>query len=345
MTILFLNDTSSECQLGSVIVSQYIIGCLTKKYPEDRIISMYRSDFFDRNVIKKLDKKLEYHFIIINGEGSIYGGSSIIRPLWKILNFVKKERPNIPIYLINSSIEKVSQDVRNLLNAVDQIIVRDYSSFLRLYQIGIHSRISVDLSIFWIEDCVDLQNTRVIRNPKDPHLVFDSADPSASKVLKYIAEKQEVPFRSILMANTVGQAKTFGLLVRGCRIFFKCLIFWVLKLVAIEKVDSPFLNPIWSWRFFFDELRSSSRIISGRFHVACFCIALRRPFVLFCSLTNKNSDLVRHFGLDHRRYIDSAEKLNSDTLTIPRLSRQELSNVSKTIKEGRQVWEDFLNSI
>lgn len=339
-SFFLINDTASEMQVGSILVSNYLRFFL-KRYGLEYRGSITRHELEAGNYAEKLQNLNSDTLIVINGEGSLYGGSSAVPKISDVVSKIKCDS-RMTIILLNSSIQSLNQELMNILTNCDCITVRDQESKRRLADVGLEAQVLADVSMIAISDddfvSANLAGISNIRNKTlvSKQCFFDSADQAVSMSLFQASQKKGCEYLSLICPD--GNQLNFDSLVPRLRLLylkFRVRMRKIQVYLDFGKSEgvSKFAGSTTSLPEFFSKFGEFSCTVTGRYHAACIAMSLGKPFILLPSLTTKNQDMVQTFGLDARRFIHSVDDM--DPAVLMDYSAEETENIERIVSSSR----------
>lgn len=296
---LIINDTSRECHHGCDVVMRNI-----KTLCFDNSSSIVWSICSD-NISDPDRLFVDYpcDLVIVNGEGTIHHSQPRAKFIAEVIRSGVSN--NIPVYIINSTIQDNDDSILEALSMAKSVFVREPGSHDYLSSYGIRSSIVPDLSFYSEYATNDYLQRRGVG-------VTDSVSVELSKKLFQYASQNSYEFLPILRDPEI----EFDGLINGLR-FLK---FRSLKKIALlskfcgdmaEYDIARFAYYFDNYERYIDSIAKFDFLITARFHSMCFSIKTLTPFVALSSNTHKMESLMIHIGISPERII-SAERLSSD---------------------------------
>lgn len=347
-SFFLVNDTASEMQVGSILVSNYLRFFLQRFGLEYRG-SITRHELEARNYAVKLQQLTSDTLVVINGEGSLYGGSSAVSAISDIVSLIKRDR-RMSIILLNSSIQSLNQELINILTKCDLVTVRDDQSQMRLAAVGVEAQVLADISMIAISDddfiSAKLPEMGEVKNKTAvfKQCFFDSADQAVSISLFRASQDKRCDYLSLICPD--GNHLRFDSLGPRLRLLYlqlRVIIRKIQAFVGFGKSEgvSKFVGATFSLREFFLKFGEFSCTVTGRYHAACIAMSLGKPFILLPSLTTKNQDLVLTYGLDARRFVTLVDDVDSEVLLS--FSVEETENIERIVRNSRSIMDSIFS--
>jgi polysaccharide pyruvyl transferase WcaK-like protein len=245
---------------------------------------------------KFLSKIDEADLVLINAEGTIHHNSQYGLNLLKVIDILD-DKPSV---LMNMTYQDNSLEYIELIKRFTKVYVRESMSQKELAHYGITSTVVPDMTFYSRYDC------QIVRGGN--MCITDSHDINKSKRLYELSKKMGYIFLPVLSSyhkyyNLKGYSKKvkYG--------FFE----------KYGKFLDKFLNLKYGYKrysyvmpeeIYIDTLQKAKCIISARFHVICFALQTKTPFIAIDSNTHKIESMLKDVGLKDR-IVD----FNSDILT------------------------------
>lgn len=296
--VLVANDTRNENHHGcSRVMNAIDKNIMIREIDTVNYISLRVFWEKDENIKKNI---LNSDLVLINGEGTLHDDSLYVNSLCSLVNFCFHY--NIPIFIVNATISNLSLENLNKIKKSNMIYVRDSSSCKYLADHNIASKIVPDLT-FWMYRSFD-----IFSNEKKVFGYTDSVVKQKTKTLENYAKVNELQFINIFNNNYVKME------VINCNI----LNFISLARKKYKKnIKNYFLNKkrknsgMYESFDHVDFIQSLSKyefIVTGRYHMVCFCLIMKIPFYAIPSNTYKIESLLNDIGLENHKFIMSDNK-------------------------------------
>lgn len=274
MKILILNDTRVENHHGC----SRVMNCIDK--------NLKLRGSFDLNFMPLLHKwshyeaskklVLETDLIIINGEGTLHDNAAHIDMLLDIIIFAKVY--SVPTVVINSTIINLSRENLRKLSQSHFIFVRDKASATYLKNNNIYSNYCPDLTFWKTKDII-----QQVRRKKIGITEGFNFKPN----FKIIKSRNLELFSVFNIKQAIDSYSSIR------RLIYKSKLFNVFK----KKITS--VNNHVNFFLYLNEFKF---IITGRYHMVCFCLYLKIPFKYVESNTPKISYLLEDIGLNKEKF-------------------------------------------
>ena len=298
--VILLNNTINNYHHGCDLVITNLKKLLKKNNFEIILSVNNGKNWISINNFDDYIKKSD--LIIINGEGTIHHNQKIGIDLLKISEYAKLR--NTPCYLINATYENNDFLYQKYLKLFELIFVRDSFSNNELKKININSKICPDLTFYYKND---INNFKKSKNNKI--LITDSNCKEITLNLfdLYLSNKKKYKYSTILKSS-IDLIDTNYINIKKIKYIVKQSIYNFCKIKPKDNDINRFygLNNL---KKFLLLINNSKYVISGRFHVICFCILLEIPFLSINSNSQKINSLINDIGLNNKRLINK-EKIN-----------------------------------
>lgn len=297
-TAVLINDTTIDRHHGCRLVVSHIHRLashagitITKTTPAHfdwRNDPSFRSSFSSADIV------------LVNGEGTIHHSAMSAEPLLAAAKHASTH--NIPSALINSSWHSNCKTFSQMAKQFTLVAARESASANELNQIGVTCDNLPDLSI-------------LTKSPRTEHRTG-------------IGYSDCVLRKTTIELARVGwnfNAKPLNILYN--RRSLRCIRGSVLR-HKTKQGEPALFNHIESLRFAFDmaisqysrtekflrNLSSFKLVITGRFHIMMLCMALRVPFIVVASNTQKNEAALADAGLCRWRHIKKPKDIDKQLL-------------------------------
>lgn len=263
--IAIINDTRVTSHYGCMLVMENLLTLLGKNNVE--VVWTWAVSIDWRKHKNKLMKKPAVDAIIVNGEGTIHHSKDrkFAKALAEFACF-SNDILKTPSYLINSTLYKNNAKEYQKLNDYRAIYVRDKGSLQELEDHNLTGKYVPDLT--FAKNKREYPELLPMRNA----VVIDSAIKQDNPVLESFAEKNKIPFKSMIVARP-GNAK----FLRSPRPYAKNIIKYLKQDRKISRSPSAYIN----------YLRDNRLVVTGRYHTVSMCLKNKIPFVAIDSNTPK----------------------------------------------------------
>jgi polysaccharide pyruvyl transferase WcaK-like protein len=247
---ILLNDTSVTGHPGCVKVVEAIVGELAARGLHKAAACPVGVDPLRWPTTAMNFSKVDG--VVVNAEGTLHHTAS--RPKARKLAAmaqVLKTKYDVPVFMVNATIEALErQDFENL-RSFDHIYVRERKSQSYLESVGIESNVTADLTLTSFTN-----DQSVVRKGI---FISDSVIPEVRAQLQSYADQHKLPFLQMRPSRRWAYPRYF---------------FAPQKLV---KHAEDFVSKV----------ASAQGVITGRFHTMLFCIATNTPFLAVGSNSGK----------------------------------------------------------
>ena len=325
MRCILINDTSKTNHFGCKILNLNLRSILKKK--KIKIVKIcYNSENYDYSLEKI--KKIDADFILINGEGTIHHDQKEFLNILNLSIFFFKKK--IPVYLINSTVQKISYKYLKFFKNYRKIYVREKLSKNYLKKYGIFSKVVPDL-IFY------KKISKIKSTKKFNLMITDSAIKNDTKKLFefYNLNKSGSFFTPLFfLKNKILKKKTTKI---------KFLIYKLFYFFFPNKLNVYSIFSLKNYRNLISKLISSTFLISGRFHMIALSILFKIPFYYTKSNTYKIDGLLKDIKIKGRKFnFKKRETLifNEFTKSENKLIDNYLNNASLKIEN---MFDEIIN--
>ena len=314
MKILIVNDTRTENHHGC----SRVMNCIDKnlKLREisaiDYINVSSKWSFFENS--KK--KVLKADLLLINGEGTLHDDLDNVEMLLDIIVFAKAY--DVPSIVINATVFNLSKNNLEKLSESKMIYVRDKASKTYLKENDIKSNYCPDLT-FW-------KTREVLKDVRRVDIGITEGF-NFNPDVKIIQSKNFELFSVFNFQQAYHSYSYLRRLVQS-NLFFKLFLKKNKDIIAIDNHIK-----------FFQYLNKFKFIITGRYHIVCFCLYLNIPFKYVDSNTPKISSLLEDIGLEKIKF-----QLDSDYRII-NFTAQEIILIKKFKKQANILINDMFDRV
>jgi polysaccharide pyruvyl transferase WcaK-like protein len=323
ITIAIINDTSKTSHYGCMLVMDNLLTLLGENKVE--VVWTWAVSVDWRKHKNSIMKKPKVDAIIVNGEGTIHHSKdrNSAKSLAEFASFSKKTLKT-PCYLINSTLYENDAEEYEKLKEYRAIYVRDRGS---LQELEAHN-----LEGEYVPDLTFAKNKHQYSEylPTQDAVVIDSVIKKDNPVLISFSEKNNIPFRSMIVARP-SNAK----FLRSPRPYIKNIIKYL-------KQDRHYSTSISSY---INYLRKYRLVVTGRYHTVTMCIKNKIPFVAIDSNTPK----IRYLLADALGHTDRNIKITAlDGLSIidgKEFSDFEIEKMNVFLHTAEEMIDSMISSV
>lgn len=316
--IAIFNDTSPSMHYGCCAVMSNICSIAQEADLDAKFFFPYNIDWRPHGERLKLILK-RFDVILVNGEGSIHNSSENKRAEYLLeLPSLAKEI-GVPIYLINATIHKMSDDAYLAIKKFNAIFVRESESKKILEKKDIKSTIIPDFSFF----SEPLGKPKEI-SKKNRILFTGSTIKKTHKELALLSHRSHSDFKDILFYRN---RKIFKLLEK----ISKKVIYFP------EREYVKYNNKHYDW---IERIQNYQGVVTGRFHAVTLCLVARTPFIAVESNTPKISRVLYDIFGNNDRVWTIDELLKKEIgigQSLMNLNETDFFAISKYIEDGRET--------
>lgn len=288
--------------------------------------------------------------VIINGEGTMHHSSPFALRLLKAARYCESLR--VPVFLVNSVWQENSPRSIRMSKSLSKIFVRESHSLRSLKSSGLNGEMVPDLSFATgIASFDNLSRSNV--------MVSDSVDRSVTKIL--FSVHQSIPgskFISLRPArddvSSVADVEPLEVSPKIISRFrsFSLRAFVTTLLVRIASIfDTSFQLATRSlekltFNDLINNLMEARIVVTGRFHLVCFCILTGTPFIATASNSHKIQGLLEDAKLTHR-FVEPA-RLPKALESLPVWTQSDTERCQYYVAQARKsqvaMFETLFNS-
>jgi polysaccharide pyruvyl transferase WcaK-like protein len=298
---VILNDTSKANHYGCKTVIKNLIELLL-----DNGITTINTCPLDKNWRHSKEftnSILESDIVLVNGEGTLHHSQDSAMDLVVVGKFVK-ENLDIPVVLINASIQDNNNLFYDYLKYFDLIFTRDSSSKIELLKYGINSKVVPDISFYATFDLSKKKRSSCIG-------VTDCISWDLSKKLCEFSEINKYYFLPILTSIKFS--------LNDIDLLSSSIKYYLIK--SFSLVARNFNYPIKyahkrtlfyekSYEDYIQKIANLDYLVVARYHALCFCLKTLTPFTAIASVTSKMDGMLTDIGVNSR--IKTFEDLTVD---------------------------------
>lgn len=320
-SVVLVNDTTTQMHHGCELVMKQIRDLLALR--NINVIATSAEGTNWREDRRFLHKVAKCDGIIVNGEGTIHHNRPAGRLLLEVTELA--EQYKLPIYLINTTYQENPADFKHYLDKFDGIFVREGESAKELNNLGVACTVVPDLTLSY---SYSPQKSRSSIG------VSDSSIEPVSQKLFTLSRAHQAKFLPVIRSRKYDG--TFNLTE-----FLRDIKFDLTRLKLKKSNTNNYLalRNLYLKKTiatFFDEVASCHVVISGRFHVICFCILTDTPFLAIDGNSHKIQSMLRDIGLSEKRMVSPEEIVNIPMHLDHSFSEHEL-NALATFKQQAKV--------
>lgn len=308
-SVVLVNDTTTQMHHGCELVMRQILLLLAKRGIKVLATSDEGTDW--RSDQAFLAAAARCDAIIVNGEGTIHHNRPAGRILLEVTELAEQHR--IPAFLINTTYQDNPPEFKQYLDKFAAIFVREGESAKELAKIAVPSTVVPDITLSY-----DYQP-----HSERKHIgVSDSSITPISKKLFALCRENDALFLPVLRSSKYDGVFSLTELLRDVKFELTKL---KLKLTGSE--DYLQLRNLYvkkSIKQFFDAVASCHAVVSGRFHVICFCILTDTPFLGIDGNSHKIQSMIKDIGLSPERIISEDSPLSISLNSFSSYSHEEM---------------------
>jgi polysaccharide pyruvyl transferase WcaK-like protein len=284
--VVVLNDTSANRHPGSRLVMTRIAQLAADNHLTITARSMVGADW--QAEPQTVAAMRQADLILVNGEGTLHVGKTRALPLVKAASFGREH--GIPTALINAIYYGNGPEFDAHVAQFDRIYVRDGDSLENLRTLGIVATLVPDLTL----------STPVLSSPGQRHgiMVTDSNLPEAVDALFSFARADgNASFVSFLSPPSLADGWRVNVAYYLFRTWYSAA--WRLMPPSSARAR-VYTGAVGEWTRVLTQVASSSLVVAGRFHAACFALLTRTPVIGIRSSSAKIEAMFKDVGLSHR---------------------------------------------
>jgi len=275
--------------------------------------------------------------IVINGEGSLHDNSPAVQNVLELAS--RRREHGRQTALVNSSWFANDPESTRGLAAFDLVAMRDPRSRQEVLAAGIATLEAPDLAV---REGMARRPDKLWDEGGGPVMVSDSTRTEKTRVLREIASKRGWTYLPVLYPPVVPRPGA-----KSRKIWRKC---------RMARMMGPLAGWLMSPRYYSHligapdlesycrKLVESGGVVTGRFHTACFCVALGVPVVVVSSNTPKIEALLTDAGLDLSKRVITMDGLQQMT-GVPAYSPQELESLRQFRATAEVRFEELFSAI
>ncbi|GAB60709.1 polysaccharide pyruvyl transferase family protein [Rheinheimera nanhaiensis] len=287
-SVVLVNDTTTQMHHGCELVMKQIRLLLGKRGIKVLATSAEGTDWRCDQAF--LTAAARCDAIIVNGEGTIHHNRPAGRKLLEVTELAEQHR--IPAFLINTTYQDNPPEFKQYLDKFSAIFVREGESAKALAKIAVPSTVVPDITLSY--DYQPYSERKQIG-------VSDSSITPIAKKLFALCRENKALFLPVLRSSKYDGVFNFTERLRDLKFELTKL---KLKLTGAEdylQLRNLFVKK--SIKQFFDAVASCHVVVSGRFHVICFCMLTETPFLGIDGNSHKIQSMLNDIGLSPDRII------------------------------------------
>ena len=323
MRILLINDTSRINHHGCKILNRN----LNKIFKIKKIRVIKRCFNGENHLLSfRKIKNIDFDVILVNGEGTMHHDQKQFLNIIKLCNYFFNKQ--IPVYLINSTIEGISKKYISTFKKFRKIYVRENFSKNFLSQNGIKSKTVSDL-IFY--DAPNISHKKKIHDL----MITDSTIKAHTRklfLLFNMLKTNSIFIPCFYLSKKQRSSITFK---------FKILIYRLIYLFFQNKLNVFSIFTLDNYKELIKKLKISHYLISGRFHIIALAILYQIPFYYISSNTYKIDGLMNDIKIKDR-------KVNLKTFINfkkKKFSNKEINLIQKYVNGSKIKIDKMFNQI
>lgn len=321
--IAIINDTRITSHYGCMLVMENLLALLGKNNVE--VIWTWDVSVDWRNHKNKILRKPKVDAIIVNGEGTIHHSKDrkFAKALVEFAAF-SNQVLKTPSYLINATLYKNDAREYEKLKAYRAIYVRDKGSLAELESFNLEGKYVPDLT-FAANSTKYLAETAT-----KTAVVIDSAIKEDNPVLKAFAEKNNFPFKSMIVAR-----RKNAKFIRSPRPYIKNIIKYLASDWKISTAPSAYIQ----------YLRNHRLVITGRYHTVSMCLKNNIPFIAIDSNTPKIRYLLKDALGETQRNIQIKDLDQINPVENYHYSALELEKMGQFLGNAEVMIDEMISKI
>jgi polysaccharide pyruvyl transferase WcaK-like protein len=321
--IAIINDTRKSSHFGCMLVMDNLLTLLEKNNVE--VVWTWAVSVDWRKHKKKIMKKPKVDAIIVNGEGTIHHSKdrNSAKALAEFACF-SNEVLKTPSYLINATLYENDAAEYQKLKEYRAIYVRDKGSLQELGQHHLEGK--------YVPDLTFAKNNRQYQEhlPTENVVVVDSVIKKDNPVLKLFAEKNNFPFKSMIVARPSNAS-----FLRSPRPYAKNIVKYLKEDRNVSRSPTAYVN----------YLRNYQLVITGRYHTVTMCLKNKIPFLAVDSNTPKIRFLLDDALGQADRNINITELDDLNIIDGKQFSEAEVERMNVFIQSGEEMIDSMIISV
>jgi polysaccharide pyruvyl transferase WcaK-like protein len=329
-SVVFLNDTTTQMHHGCELVMKQIRQKLLER---DIKISAYSKEGTDWQQDKAFMKAMRYcDAVVVNGEGTIHHNRPAGRLLLEVVDVADKL--NKPCILINTTYQGNPAEFKSYLDKFKCIFVREGQSAEELQRLGVKSEVIPDVTLSY--------NYHPARK-RTKIGVSDSAMTPVAKELYKLCTKYEGEFLPVIRSTK--HDEQFRVIESLREMKFEVTKLFLKFSSTDDYLARRNLCLKKTINSYFNEIASCKVVVSGRFHVICFCILTETPFLAIDGNSHKIQSMLKDIGVSDSRLISVDEIDSIDLGRDYAFSKDELLAVRRFKQISRDKVDGMFDKI
>lgn len=320
-TVVLVNDTTTQMHHGCELVVKQIRSLLAERNIKVIATSKEGTDWRKDNDFLTAAAKCDG--IIVNGEGTIHHNRPAGRLLLEVTELA--EKCEVPIFLINTTYQENPAEFKQYLEKFDGIFVREGESAAELKQLSVASTIVPDLTFSY---------NYSPQTSRDSVGFSDSAMEPISRKLFNLCQASKGKFLPVVRSSKYDGTFTLTEFLRDLKFDMTRLMLKFSRTDNYLLLRNLYVKK--SIKAFFDEIASCRVVVTGRFHVICFCILTDTPFLAIESNSHKIQSMMKDIGLSADRLISADKIIETPVGENYSYSEQELAAI-RVFKENAKA--------
>jgi len=323
-----LNDTSASNHYGCQIVIENIYKAASHAGIEIIHAVPVKADW---QVERHLAAIRQSDIVLVNGEGTLHSAKPAARTLASVAKYCKSSGKKC--YLFNTVYENNDEEIANLVREFDKVFVREGLSKENLLSVGIDAVVVPDMVFY--NSCrfkKDLQ-------PRGRFVVYGASAIKDIGRMLYTASLSRPGSVFLTLSADVDSKKNGTSLSSinrikknaATKLSLSSYVFLVRRLFRLGWVD--YIPSEFSTKNI-DELVellvSANYVVTGFFHMTCFCVMAGVPFFALPSNTSKIQGMLGDIGLPGRLLASEAHFIAFEmTEKTTEFSPEELARIKR----------------
>ncbi len=329
---VILNDTSSARHHGCKIVMKNISQLLLKN--EIRIININPYYINWEKNAGFIESMLNSDIVIVNGEGTLHHSQPEAKSLVRVAKYVK-ENLNIPVVLINSTIQDNDGQFYNDLKYFNLIYTRESLSRGELLKYNISSTVVPDLSFYTKHDFFEKTDNHLIG-------VTDSVFWDLSQELYKLSENKNHLFLPIVTPPSFCLDDIESILPITKYYFIKVVASILIKFhYPLKYGHARILFYKKNYEKYINQISNLNFLVVGRYHSLCFALKTLTPFIAILSNSFKMEGVLSDIGIIER--LRSFDELSVEDYKP--FSTDDSAKIASYINQAPKKIEDMFSDI
>jgi len=275
---------------------------------------------------------LHADLVVINGEGALHHGRPNVRGVIELA----ERRGSRPTALLNTSWFDNPPELSARLRAFRMLCTRESLSAREIAAHGSRPEVFPDLAV------LHALRSGLVHRPRNGFMTTDSTKPGLTRRLRALAGARGWDYCPVLAFPNFPRPGAKSRKIR-MRTMLARMAGPLARWLVSPRYHAHAIGDA-ETRDYLLRLAESAGVVTGRFHVVCFALAMRVPFVAVASNTPKIEALLKDAGLDPSKRVMNPDGI-AGVSNVPPFDSGEIEALDAYASRVENGAEDFFRRI